>query len=130
MVYLNDAAFATRRQLDDDLSEVQSSVAKGNEELLELASPCLKLTLLGHKVEDYLRGGGTGSIGGVSRPKRYDIAKGTEARYADGGVAGRALSDLYVEGEGREQGGRRCYALDVGVDSQLCFDASSLKERK
>lgn len=126
-IYLNDEAFATTRQLSADLREVQSSVARGDEELLELAGPCLRLRVLG---KSSTGGGGSGAAGLGGREKIYLLSKGAAAHYPDGTRAGESTGVMRLTGEGAEINGRRCYKVSVGVRAKLCFDPSSLKEEK
>jgi hypothetical protein len=131
VLYLNGAAFARGHQLSDGLREIQSSEAgaREGEELLELASDCVRLKVVGKSAAGDLRGGaaGIGGLGGRQRPTRYRIAKGTALTYPDGSAAGATLADIVEENPSRA-GTRLCFSFRVEVDSPLCVAAATTKE--
>ena len=131
VLYLDGAAVVRGSDLSDDLREVQTSgpAPQGSpaDEVLELASPCLRLKVVGSSATGDARGGAAGLGGLGGRRKVYSIPRDTPVLYPDGTVAGKLTADMRWT-DPSERSGRLCAALRVAVDSQLCVSAGSAKE--
>ncbi|MBL9022658.1 MAG: hypothetical protein JNL21_10690 [Myxococcales bacterium] len=129
VLYLDGAAVLRGSSLSSDLHEVQASTAAPegapHAELLELASSCVRLKVLGESAAGDNRSGGLAALGG--RQKVYAIPKGTTLLYPDGSVAGRLTADMNWTNPS-EESAKLCTHLRVDVDSPLCVSASSAKE--
>lgn len=129
--YLDGAAALRGSDLPEDLQEVQASEAgpRAGQELLELASACVRLKVLGTSEDGDNRSGGVGGLGGRNRPTFYRIPKGTALTYPDGSAAGKTLEEMRRQGPSTDKG-RLCFRFNVAIEGPLCALASVVEEEK
>lgn len=131
VLYLDGQAALRADRLPEDMIEAQTSegASRPQEELLGLASKCVKLKVVG-TTEDGTESGGLGVSGARTRwTSRHRIPKGTPLTYPDGSPAGTTLEEVFA-GAPTQDKDRLCFELAVAVDSRLCASSSAVIEDK